>query len=394
MTNVPRERYSPEAVWTGSEMIVWGGCSDSFCFSRLNTGGRYNPATNSWQATSTTGAADPRYWFSAVWSGSEMIVWGGCNAPICGPGGGSDPNGLKTGGRYNPQTDSWQPVTLSAAPDSRWFHTAQWSGSEMIVWGGIFGGGPYNTGGRYNPATDSWRATTTVGAPIARRSPSTWTGNRFLVWGGYNTSLDQYLNTGGQYDPVADSWTPTSTSNAPSGRDLHSLVWTGSEVIAWGGCGGVNCLIGQNSGGRYNPATDTWQATSLLEAPTQRNSHSAVWTGAEMIVFGGEPCGDCTPIYDTGGRYAAESGGVVVDTIQITRAQYVSRRSQLTVQATGSDPTAVLTVSVTSSGQVLGTMQNKGGGSYTAKFTVTPNPLNITVTSSLGGTASAPVTGR
>jgi plastocyanin len=83
-----------------------------------------------------------------------------------------------------------------------------------------------------------------------------------------------------------------------------------------------------------------------------------------------------------------------VDTVQITRAQYAIARSQLTVQATDTNETAMLTVSVTSSGQVLGPMINRGGGSYTAKFTGISNPQNITVTSNLGGSDSARVRAR
>ncbi len=84
----------------------------------------------------------------------------------------------------------------------------------------------------------------------------------------------------------------------------------------------------------------------------------------------------------------------VIDTVQITRAQYVTARSQLTVQATDTDSTATLTVSVTSTGEILGTMKNLGGGSYSAKFTGISNPQKITVTSNLGGTATARVKAR
>ncbi len=38
-------------------MIVWGG-DDRHAI--LNTGGRYNPGTDSWTATSTTNAPDAR----------------------------------------------------------------------------------------------------------------------------------------------------------------------------------------------------------------------------------------------------------------------------------------------------------------------------------------------
>jgi len=80
-----------------------------------------------------------------------------------------------------------------------------------------------------------------------------------------------------------------------------------------------------------------------------------------------------------------------VDAVQITRAQYVTARSQLTVQATDSNQTATLTVSVTSTGAVLGTMTNNGGGSYSAKLTGITNPINITITSNFGGSATARV---
>ena len=47
-----------------------------------------------------------------------------------------------------------------ACSHARAYHTAVWTGSEMIVWGGIqilgFGGNIYGDGGRYNPVTDVW----------------------------------------------------------------------------------------------------------------------------------------------------------------------------------------------------------------------------------------------
>ena len=32
-----------------------------------------------------------------------------------------------------------------------------------------------------------------------------------------------------------DTWTPTTLTNAPAGRFAHTAVWTGSEMIVWGG---------------------------------------------------------------------------------------------------------------------------------------------------------------
>ena len=74
-----------------------------------------------------------------------------------------------------------------------------------------------------------------------------------IIWGGLGTN---YFNTGGRYNPSTDSWTATSTLNAPDARYEHTAVWTGSEMIVWGGYAGSYL----NTGGRYDPTTDSWVA--------------------------------------------------------------------------------------------------------------------------------------
>jgi hypothetical protein len=122
-----------------------------------------------------------------------------------------------------------------------------------------------------------------------------------IVWGGRN-NLGHYLNTGGRYDPGTDSWTATSTTNAASVRALHTAVWTGSEMIVWGGGDFFN------TGGRYDPGTDTWTVTSTTNAPLGRYLHTAVWTDSEMIVWGGD---GVLGITNTGGRYCGQAGGPI-----------------------------------------------------------------------------------
>jgi hypothetical protein len=127
--------------------------------------------------------------------------------------------------------DTW--ATTTNAPSARYGHTAVWTGSEMIVWGG-YDGSYSNTGGRYNPSTDAWATTSTTNAPSARYSHTAmWTGIEMIVWGGAGNT--GYVNSGGRYNPGTDSWTATSTTNAPSGREGHTAVWAGSEMIVWGG---------------------------------------------------------------------------------------------------------------------------------------------------------------
>lgn len=55
-----------------------------------------------------------------------------------------------------------------------------------------------------------------------------------LIWGGVNPD-GLYLNTGGRYNPVSDTWTSMSVVGAPEARLSHTAIWTGTEMIVWGG---------------------------------------------------------------------------------------------------------------------------------------------------------------
>jgi hypothetical protein len=283
----PSARYGHTAIWTGTEMIIWGGYGGSL----YNTGGRYNPSTDTWTTTSTgTNCPSGRELHTAVWTDTEMIIWGGGN-----PSGGE----LNDGGRYNPSTDQWASVsTGSGCPTARWQHTAVWTGTRMMVWGGWIGGtGSLNTGGIYNPSLDTWVVISTgTDCPSARYShTAVWTETEMIVWGGGSSG---YYNNGGRYNPAFDTWTPVSTgTNCPSARSDHTAIWSGSEMIVWGG----GHYASKNSGGRYNPLSNSWVPTTSALSPTMRESHTAIWTGAEMIVWGG--MGSSPAYKQDGGRY-------------------------------------------------------------------------------------------
>ena len=148
-----------------------------------------------------------------------MIVWGGSSAWLAGP---FD----IIGGIYDPATDTWAPTTTVAAPSGRFWHTAVWTGSKMIVWGSGDTERNTDTGGLYDPTTDSWAPTSTAGAPSPRFAhTSVWTGTKMVVWGGDKNPpsdignpmyVPSLTDTGGVYDPATDSWRPTSASAAPS----------------------------------------------------------------------------------------------------------------------------------------------------------------------------------
>lgn len=383
-------------VWTGTEMIIWAGGGPP---GTPPMAGRYSPGANQWQALPSI-PGDPQMageGFSTLWTGTEMIIWGG----VVGGGGGN----LNTGVRFNPAGNSglgsWATVSTTGAPTARARHYAVRSGSEMIIWGGDFSSPVpppanvlLNDGGRYNPGTDTWQALSTTDAPAARskatvtvagdklvvwagvhKSPSSsgvsqakflkhgaiyqlgsnvwtglyngspaprfghtaiWTGTDLIVWGGTTSSMtpmeyDPLFNDGARFNATTGLWTPLPTLNAPAARFHHAAVWTGTEMIIWGGQrfdtnAGMTMTVTLNSGARYDPLTNTWTSTTLSFPPTARSKHTAVWAGSpvnRMIVWGGSSDGASMGV-NTGGSYdpATNSWGSPTSSTNAPMAAY------------------------------------------------------------------------
>ena len=289
LQKVASRRFSHSAVWTGTEMIVWGGDSE---LAVANSGSRYNPATDSWTVMSSTNAPPPSDVHSAVWTGTEMVVWGSLYP-------------VSTGGaRYNPSTDSWRGMSQTNAPITTGGQSLVWTGSKIVVWGGYdVNGVETNAGGIYDPVADAWIATSLVNAPSARALQSgVWTGSRMLVWSGRFYDPDAIVTTefsdGGSFDPVGNTWTPISAVNAPTPRTDGISVWTGSKMVVWGG---VNEDPSQNltelrDGGIYTPGTNSWTTTTLTGAPVAREGAVAAWTGSRVLIWGGFVGADIGPV--------------------------------------------------------------------------------------------------
>ena len=101
-----------------------------------------------------------------------------------------------------------------------------------------------------------------------------------LLWGGTSSANAP----GGRYNPTSDTWTTILTNNAPyANRTDFTAIWTGTEMIIWGGYSGGALTLG----GRFNPTSGTWTNVTGVGGPTARFDHTAVWTGTEMIIYGG-----------------------------------------------------------------------------------------------------------
>lgn len=271
----PTARTGHAAVWTGAELVVWGGTPTTLA------GGRYNPASDSWRPMAVAGAPAARTGHTATWCGNEMIVWGGTVAYAA----------VATGGRYDPVADSWRAMSTTGAPSARVGHVAVWTGTELVVWGGVAD----LSGGRYDPATDSWRPISAVGAPVVDFGwRAAWTGAQVLVLGvvyDYSGGVGIPQATKGvarRYDPVGDVWTPMSAYGGGT-----ATLWTGTELFVTTGA----------AGGRYLPATDTWTAMAQAGAPSSRKNPLTAWTGDRLLVWSG-----AVPQYFTAATLARDGG--------------------------------------------------------------------------------------
>ena len=267
----PTARTNFAGVWTGSLLVVWGGSPGP-----VSDGARYDPALDAWTPMATSPLAARSSPMTANTS-QGVFVWGGGLT-------GGTPAG--DGAMYHPGTNTWTAITSVGAPPARQNSGVVWTGTEVVLWGGS-SGGLFNTGGRYNPATNTWLSISTTGAPSARTiGADVWASGYSVIWGGEANNVESVDN--GRYDPVADSWLPISPTGAPSPR--QQLTWAGreNELFVWGGLNHLPSLTFLGDGGRYNPTSDTWTTLPSIGAPSARNAMPAVWTGCEYVLWGGE----------------------------------------------------------------------------------------------------------
>jgi N-acetylneuraminic acid mutarotase len=291
--NTPSARFGHTAIWSGQELIVWGG--DLGQGGPASSGASYQPGSDQWHLLSPLNAPSARSRHTAVWTGTEMVIWGGAGAA----------GYPAAGGRFDPASLNWTAVSAVGAPVGRQGHVAVWTGSHMAIWGGLNATGLLADGALYDPVLNQWTTLSAANQPSARSAATAvWTGSRLIIWGGQGELAP--LNSGGQLafssGVPAASWQPVAAQGAPSARFGHTAIWTGAKMIIWGGRNGG---VLANDGAAYDPATDKWSALPGTGAPSAREGHIAVWTGAEMIVLGGT---DSSGVVATGAAYNPATG--------------------------------------------------------------------------------------
>lgn len=265
-------RVFPVVVWTGNEVVVWGGEKPSEGAWHAD-GAAFNPTIGTWRDLAES-PLSPRSQHVAVWTGEEVIV---CCGRIQGGGASS--------AAYDPLSDEWREI--EAPPIRPSFAEAVWTGDEMLVFGGVSGGGTANLVGAtaYDPTTDSWRRLADLPYGLERTADATMGDGVVYAW---PSSSQGSRPNPLEYDIAADEWSSLPDPPAPS-PSSPSVVWTGDLLFAYGAGPGSAVGIAMV----YDPTDHTWRVAqrSPLDpvSPSEGTdaSQKAAWADGEVYIWTG-----------------------------------------------------------------------------------------------------------
>jgi hypothetical protein len=289
-------RSSAAAVWTGEQMLIWGGVNGPHLGDLVADGASYTPATRRWQLLPPA-PIDARVDMAYVWAGKDLFIWGGLDALVGGLHAPAD------GALYDPQQRAW--LRLPPAPlGPRSYPGALWTGDEVIVFGGqpvpFSADRPLATDlAAYNPSSNRWRTLPPM-PPSPKGTIEALTAvagdHRIYVWQTWlHLVRNGNMETGesGQvlltYDEASNQWQTLSTLGIGPAFTGPSVLWTGLDLLepTGGGCGpAVSCpappLSGRH-GYRLDLSTTTWSA--ILLGPIDGLNPMSFWTGAALLKF-------------------------------------------------------------------------------------------------------------
>ncbi|HEV7524188.1 MAG TPA: hypothetical protein VGP92_04445 [Acidimicrobiia bacterium] len=217
----------------------------------------------------------PRADQMAVFTGREVIIWGGHYQPATGTAppvaSAADPrvpNALGDGAAFDIVTARWR--RLPTAPiTARYGAVAAWTGSEMLVVGGLGavpapGNGASVQGAAYDPAHNRWRRI--PDAPVCV-SVGVWVRTRLVVGGNCSATPFRLAS----FDPHRNAWTAL-----PDPPDATQLAAVSGTLYAWNG--------GANRGARFDASAGKWFALPALPEPRSLDTVAAAFRGNLAVI--------------------------------------------------------------------------------------------------------------
>jgi hypothetical protein len=301
-------RKQAAVIWTGRQLVYWGGASHPPVRAHAD-GAAFNPATNRW-ATLPPAPEGQEHLEGhddgvAVWTGREVLVWGGWTIPdpVAAPNMATPADGVA----YDPARRTWRrlprpPLPLRYVSTNQW---VLWTGRELMAGGVEAGSGGGTRAGAYDPATNRWRMLPrsprlTGGSGHLQARTAMWAGTRLLVWNFWSPTARTANNPTAvasrpeaepegidlwAYDPAGDRWTvlpdpPDQVRRVVAGA---SMVWTRREVVI------ASAQTAQRRtvirAGRYDPDRARW--TPIAPPPRPRGANldrvTLEWTGSAVV---------------------------------------------------------------------------------------------------------------
>ncbi len=236
-----------------------------------------------------------------VWTGQEVIVWGGTP-----PDGRFPPNSGGDGLAYRPVTGIWRrlppaPVVPTGTTE------AVWTGRDMIV---AVPEGERLAMIAYSPATNRWRhlPAPPVGGSSAYYYRLVQARGAVLLYGyppdqlAHATGLDLPAPRLAVLHPGAARWqilTPPPQRPPHTADGGFTVVWDGSRLLVFTQRmrvhifpNGVHASTGGSTVTSFDLGTDRW-TTLRSRGPVPPLNGSGFWAGRVVAVFGGVACIVC-----------------------------------------------------------------------------------------------------
>ena len=271
-----REGHS--AVWTGTEMILWGGrtlqthTAQKVEFAWESGGAAFDPVTREWRVISRA-PIPGREGHAAVWTGMEMLIWGGSRA---------DGRPLAGGGRYDPVADRWLAIPPAPLEDLEQLVVAQaiWTGDRLVAWSST-------SVAAFDPVTNAWESLPPIPVPPPDGVALSDAGDALvaLVYPtGISPRVQPYLfeDRGGDWQALPEP--PLIALNSD-----RSPVWTGEDVLifSYSDAEGVGDEVPPNT--FYAARLSIEDATWTVDLAPQYFHHYPLRWGADAVYF---PLGD------------------------------------------------------------------------------------------------------
>lgn len=232
---------------------------------------------------------NPRDGAVTVWSGTQLLVWGGE----------SGHQYLSDGAAYSPRTRTW--ARLPAAPlSARSNAAAAWVDGRLVVWGGQDAHGWRSDGAAFDPQSGTWSALPS--APLSAESAQGFAvGSDFVVITS-DPQHDSQTAHPAEYDMRSGTWRALPNLSVASGQKLAYIegLAVGTTLLVWvywyqSARVGPNTYSISGGSDAYAFQGETW--TQVPFGPKRGTSAAGpLWTGSSLILGGEQTyCGPCSP---------------------------------------------------------------------------------------------------